>query len=200
MGTKVLRLDSSLFGEDGISSRLCDQLVEQLRALHGELHIRRRDLAAAPLPHFGAEVLAALAAPAQERSEAQRTLVELADGLIEELREADIVVIAAPMYNFSVPSTLKTWMDYVARAGVSFRYTEQGPVGLLGVKRVYAVSSRGGLHRDAPSDAVVPLLRSFFGLLGMPVEVIYAEGLSMGDECRDKGLVAAREQIAHVAA
>lgn len=200
MTTKVLRLDSSIFGEQGASTQLNDALVEHLRARLGGLDVTSRNLAAEPLPHFGAEALAALAAAPASRSAEQRRVVQLADRLIDEVRQADILVIAAPMYNFSVPSTLKTWMDYVARAGVSFKYTENGPVGLLGEKRVYVASSRGGLHRDAPSDGVAPLLHSYFALLGMKTEIIYAEGLNLGGECREKGLSAAREQIGHLAA
>lgn len=201
MTTRVLRLDTSLFGAGGASSQLNDALIEKLRARHGAVEVVRRDLAAAPLPYFDAPAVAALATEPAARDAGQRELAALAERLLKEVREADILVIAAPMYNFSVPSTLKTWMDWLARAGVTFRYTEHGPEGLLGGRKVFVTSSRGGLHRDSPSDAIVPLLRSYFALLGMEdVEVIYAEGLNMGGEQREKGLAAAREQIDNLAA
>ncbi|MFA5495788.1 MAG: NAD(P)H-dependent oxidoreductase [Porticoccaceae bacterium] len=200
MTTQVLRLDTSLFGDQGASSQLSDTLIEHLQASHGELSVTRRNLAVDSLPYFGMEVITALATDPVALSGAQRALVALADQLIEEVQNADILVVAAPMYNFTVPSTLKTWMDYVARAGVTFKYTETGVVGLLGAKKVYVVASRGGIHRDAPSDAVVPLLRNYFALLGTDIDVIYAEGLNMGDEPRARGFAAARERIKVLAA
>lgn len=201
MATHVLRLDSSVFGEQGASTRLNGALVEALRQRHGDLQVTRRDLAADPLPHVGADVLTALATAAQRRSPDQQRMVELADSLILEVRRADVLVIAAPMYNFGIPSTLKTWMAYIARAGETFHYTADGPVGHLQGKKVYVVSSRGGLHRDQPSDGVVPLLRAFFHLLGITdLDLIYAEGLNLGEVERQRGLAAANAQIARLAA
>lgn len=199
--TKILRLDSSIFSGGGASTLLNDQLVEHLQTQYGDTRVVRRDLASEPLPHFTAEYIQALGKAAGERDPGEVAQVALADELIRELREADILVIGAPMYNFTVPSTLKTWMDYVARAGDTFKYTSTGPEGLLKETKVYINASRGGMHKDQVTDGVVPLLKSFFALLGLTdVTVIYAEGLNMGTDNRDKGLAKAQQTINTVAA
>ncbi len=201
MVTTVLRLDSSLFGRQGASSQLNNQLIEHLKSQHENLHVIERDLAAEHLPHFTADFVQALGKAPDERTAEEAARVALADQLIRELREADFVVVGAPMYNFSIPSTLKTWMDYVARAGDTFKYTSTGPVGLLSDTRVYINASRGGQHKDQVTDNVVPLLTSFFHLLGLTdVTVIYAEGLNMGEENRSKAFADARQIINSVAA
>jgi len=181
MTIKILRIDTSLFGEQGSSSRLNQALIEKLTQLNDEVEIVRRDLARDPLPHFSAEVIASLAANPEERSSEQIRLVQLADQLIAELQAADIVLVAAPMYNFGVPSTLKAWIDYVARAGVTFRYTSQGAEGLVTGKTLYVVTTRGGVHRNQQSDSEVPHLHTYFQFLGFTdIRTLYAEGLNMG--------------------
>lgn len=197
MTTRVLRLDSSIFGNGGASTQLNDQLIASLRERLGELQITHRDLAHNPLPHFDAAFVQALGKAPAERSAEEAAQVALADQLIKEFRDADILVIGAPMYNFTVPTTLKTWMDFVARAGDTFKYTEKGPVGLVGEKKIYINTSRGGLHKGQPSDGVVPLLQSFFAMLSLTdVTVIYAEGLTLGGDSRSKGLAEAERAIA----
>lgn len=199
--TKILRLDSSIFSGGGASTQLNDQLVEHLQGQYGDTQVVRRDLASEPLPHFTVEYIQALGKAASERDSREAAQVALADELIRELREADILVVGAPMYNFTVPSTLKTWMDYVARAGDTFKYTSTGPEGLLKETKVYINASRGGMHKDQVTDGVVPLLNSFFALLGLTdVTVIYAEGLNMGTDNRDKALAKAQQTINTVAA
>lgn len=181
MTTKILRIDTSVFSEQGSSSRLNQALIEKLGQVHGDIEIIHRDLARHPLPHFSAEVMTALNTKPVERSSAQAGLAQLADELIAELFAADIVVVAAPMYNFGVPSTLKAWIDYVARAGVTFRYTENGPEGLVKGKTVYVVTTRGGVHKDQSSDSEIPFLRTYFQFLGITdIRTLYAEGLNMG--------------------
>jgi FMN-dependent NADH-azoreductase len=181
MTTKILRLDTSLFSEQGSSSRLNQALIEKLAGVHQDVEIVHRDLAREPLPHFSAEVIAAISAKPGERTPQQAQLAQLADQLIIELQAADIVVVAAPMYNFGIPSTLKAWIDYVARAGVTFRYTSEGPEGLVRGKTLYVVTTRGGVHRDQKSDTEVPHLHTYFRFLGFSdIRTLYAEGLNMG--------------------
>lgn len=178
--TKILQLETSVFGENGVSSRLSRTLIEKLAQIYGDVEIIRRALASEPLPHFSAEVITALNTPAEQRSEEQARLAQLADDLIAELFAADILVIAAPMYNFGIPSTLKAWVDYVARAGVTFRYTEKGAEGLVTGKTLYLVTTRGGIHKGLKTDGAVPFLQTYFEFLGFTdIRTLYAEGLNM---------------------
>jgi FMN-dependent NADH-azoreductase len=201
MTTKILRLDSSIFGAGGASTQLNEQLVESLRNRYGEVEVFHRDLAQNPLPHFTVDFVQALGKAPSERTPEENQQVALADQLIDELQQADVLVVGAPMYNFSIPSTLKTWMDYVARAGTTFQYTAAGPQGLLNGTRVFISASRGGQHKDQATDSVVPLLQNFFSLLGLAdVAVIYAEGLNMGEDTRARALAEAAQAINSVAA
>lgn len=183
MSTNILRVDTSLFGDSGVSTELNQALVEQLVARLGTAHVTHRNLAKQPLPHFSAEAVAAISSPAEQRTPEQAQLAALADELIAEVQGADILVVAAPMYNFGVPSTLKAWIDFIARAGVTFRYTESGPVGLLLNKTVYVVTTRGGVHKGEATDSQVPYLQTYFNFLGITdVRFIYAEGINMGQK------------------
>lgn len=197
MSTKVLRLDSSIFGSGGASTQLNEQVIETLKSRHGDVEVVHRDLARKPLPHFTVEFIQALGKAPEERTAEEAAQVALADQLIKELREADILVIGAPMYNFTIPTTLKTWMDYVARAGETFKYTENGPVGLVGDAKIYINTSRGGVHKGQPTDGIVPLLKSFFAMMSLTdISVVYAEGLTLGGDSRSKGLAEAERAIA----
>jgi FMN-dependent NADH-azoreductase len=192
----ILRIDTSLFGPQGHSSQLNQHLQDQLHAQLGDIQVIHRDLSQAPLPHLDGAFLAALGTPAEARSPAQQAQVALADSLIAELQAAHRVILAAPMYNFAIPSGLKAWMDYVARAGTTFRYTAQGPEGLLGDKPVYIQTTRGGIHQGSPRDSIEPLLTSFFNFLGIrDLRFTFAEGLNMGEQ-KALGLQAAQAQIA----
>lgn len=183
MSTNILRVDTSLFGDSGVSTELNQALVEQLVARLGTAHVTHRNLAKQPLPHFSAEAVAAISSPAEQRTPEQAQLAAWADELIAEVQGADILVVAAPMYNFGVPSTLKAWIDFIARAGVTFRYTESGPVGLLLNKTVYVVTTRGGVHKGEATDSQVPYLQTYFNFLGITdVRFIYAEGINMGQK------------------
>jgi FMN-dependent NADH-azoreductase len=127
--------------------------------------------------------------------------VALDDALIAEVAAADVIVIGVPMYNFGVPAQLKNWIDAVARAGVTFKYTESGPVGLVQGKKVYVALTRGGLYRNTPADTQVPYLKTFLGFIGLTdVQFIYAEGLAMGPEAEQKALASAQSQIEEVLA
>jgi FMN-dependent NADH-azoreductase len=193
---RILQINSSVRGGASHSTRLASEIVERLRAASPGAAVALRDLAAAPHPALDEETLGALFTPAGQRTPQQDARVALDDALIAELQAADVVVLGVPMYNLGVPAQLKNWIDAVARAGVTFRYTANGPEGLVTGKKVFAVLSRGGLYRDTPADTQVPYLRTFFGLIGVTdIEFIYAEGLNMGPDAERDGLAAARAQI-----
>ncbi|ASP48629.1 FMN-dependent NADH-azoreductase [Cognaticolwellia beringensis] len=180
----ILFIKSSLNGEQGNSTKLAQELVTNLSAT-SEVKVVDRDLAKQALAHLTQEEMAAWMAQESERTEQQALLASVSDSLITELTKADTLVVAMPMYNFGVPSTFKAWVDRVARAGVTFRYTENGPVGLLKNKRVIVVAARGGMHAGTTSDSQTQYLTSFFNFIGIDnIDFIYAEGLNMpgGDE------------------
>ena len=151
--SKVLVLNSSALGGASVSNQITQDVLTELRARDPGLTVTVRDLGASPVPHLNSESATALrgATPANE---AQAAAQELSDSLIAELKAADTVVIGAPMYNFGIPSTLKAWFDYVLRAGITFRYTEAGPVGLLEGKRAIVIESRGGFYSEGATKAL----------------------------------------------
>lgn len=192
----LLRLDTSLFSGQGVSTQLSDELLNKFTANNPALNIIHRNFAEQPIPHLDGEWLQALMTPAETRSEAQQQKVNFSDQLINELQEADTIVIGLPMYNFSIPSMLKAWFDHVARAGTTFRYTSSGSEGLLNNKKVYLVSTRGGIHKDLPTDTQIPFVKTFLAFLGLTnVEIIYAEGLNMGDDIRNAAIESAKQSI-----
>lgn len=199
--SNILLVTSSIFGAHSKSRAVASGLVEHLRDVNEPASVVTRDVS--ELAHFDGATLAAITAPADQRSNDQVSRASLADHLIEEVAAADTVVIAAPMYNFTIPSTLKAWIDHIARAGRTFRYTEKGPKGLLKDKKVYVVASRGGLYANhgpgAALDFQEPYLRGVLGFLGLTdIEFVYVEGLSMGAEAAAKGLAAAQAQVARI--
>lgn len=197
----VLQINSSLGGNHAASTALADRLVAGLVSRTPGTVVVRRDLGHEPLPHFDAARLAALGKPAAERTPAEAAIVAEADAVIAEVQAADQLVIAAPMYNFSAPSTLKSWFDHLARAGATFRYTANGPEGLLTGKRATLVTTRGGVHRDRPQDHLVPYVRTMLAFVGITdLEVIYAEGLALGTAPRAAALDRARVEIDSLAA
>ncbi|NEV62615.1 FMN-dependent NADH-azoreductase [Thiorhodococcus minor] len=199
--TKVLHIDSSLFSGEGVSSLLAGRYVARLREQDPTIEVLHRDLAADPIPHLDLKRLQAIGTPEAERTPEQRAIAAEADQLIAELQEADLLVLGVPMYNFAVPSQLKAWIDHVARAGVTFRYTADGPVGLLEGKRVVIVTSRGGFHRGQETDTQIDHIRTTLGLLGLTeIEVIYAEGLNLGEEQRAASIRKATEALQRLAA
>lgn len=195
----ILQVNASARRDGSVSSRLAAELVAQLRERHPGATLAVRDLAATPHPVLDEAALQALFTPEQERSPEQAARVALDDALIAEVQAADVLVIGVPMYNLGVPAGLKNWIDAIARARVTFRYTEHGPEGLLKGKKVYLVLARGGVYRGTPADTQLPYLRSVLGFLGMTdIEPVYAEGLSMGPEAERAALAAARERIAEL--
>lgn len=190
----VLVLTSSALGEASVSTHLVREAVNALNARHPGLKIIVRDLGGNPVPHLTLDSATALRG-AEPVNEAQAKALALSGELISELKAADIVVIGAPMYNFGIASTLKSWFDYVARAGVTFRYTDNGPAGLLEGKRAIVIESRGGLYSEGPAqvlDSQEPHLRNLLGFMGIAnVTFIRAEKLAFGPEARTQAIEAA---------
>lgn len=192
----LLNIHASFSGETAASSRLADRFAADWLAQNPTGRIASRDLAAQPVPHLTAERFQAFLAPAEARDADQRSVVEYSDTLIDELRQADVIVFAIPMYNFSVPSTVRAYFDHIARVGVTFSYTATGPEGLLKGKKAYVFITRGGVY-PASADTQTPYLRQFLGFIGITdVEFIYAEGMGMGEETREKSLASAHASIA----
>ena len=195
----LLQLNTSLFSDAGQSSQLADRFVAGRRALDRELNVVVRDLARTPVPHLTAERFQAFLAKPEARTPHQQAIVAQSDALIDELEAADTIVIGLPMYNFGVPSMLKAYFDHVARAGVTFRYTETGPVGLLTGKNAYVIATRGGLYAGTPKDLESAYVRQFLAFLGITdVEFVYAEGLAISDASKVSSLAKAAEAIERI--
>ncbi|ARP80101.1 FMN-dependent NADH-azoreductase [Bordetella genomosp. 8] len=192
----MLVIHSSILGSNSKSRQVADQLVSRLAEADPGMTIRTRDLGAQPLPYVDAGHLGALFTPADQRSAEQTQRATLADELIAEITQADRVVIAAPVYNFNVPAQLKTYIDYIARAGVTFKYVDGKPQGLLTGKKVYVVTARGGKTVGTELDQATSYLKIVLAFLGMEdVTFIHAEGLNMGEDAAAAGLESARAQI-----
>lgn len=191
-------------GDKSQSRRLAADYIAAERLANPGLNVVERHLTPDNIPHISMDMLAGLGAAADARTPAQTAAVGLADTIIEEVEAADTIVLAVPMYNFSVPSTLKAWLDHVARAGRTFKYTANGPEGQLKGKRVIVVVSRGGFYTgDSPfksMDFQEPYLRAFFGFVGITdVIFVQVEGQAIGPEVAAKGLAAAKNAIANLA-
>ena len=192
----ILQINSSARREASNSTRLAARLVQRLRESDPTARLTVRDLNATPHPVLDEAALGALFAPAGERTPEQAARVALDDALIAEIQAADSVVLGVPMYNFGVPAPLKNWIDAISRAGVTFRYTEKGPEGLLKGKKVYVVLARGGKYRDTPADTQVAYLKMVLTFLGLTdLYFIYAEGLAMGPDAEHEAIASAHEQI-----
>jgi len=197
----LLQLNSSIFSSGGQSTQLADQFVAAWRVNQPDVQVTVRDLAQQPLPHLDAQRVLAFFAQPEARTLEQQAFVAESDALIDELKQAEVIVIGLPMYNFGIPSTLKAYFDQVARAGVTFRYTENGPEGLLTDKKAYVFATRGGQYAGTPLDSQTGYVRNFLGFLGITdVEFIYAEGLNMGDLNKEAALAEAHQQIAKLVA
>ncbi|WP_028454278.1 FMN-dependent NADH-azoreductase [Chitinilyticum litopenaei] len=178
----ILQINSSARSSGSQSTELANAIVASLLARQPDAAVSVRDLARNPHPVLDEAALTALMTPEDARSPEQAARVALDDALIAEVQAADVLVLGVPMYNFSVTGLLKNWIDAICRARVTFRYTENGPEGLLTGKKVYVALTRGGVHRDSASDTQVPFLKTVLGFLGMhDVEFIYAEGMAMPD-------------------
>lgn len=200
--TVLLQINASISHHDGQSSRLANQFVAAFKARNPEAKIVLRDVAAADaVPHLDGQRFGAFTARPEDRTAEQHAVVAYSDVLIDEIRQADVIVLGLPMYNFGLPSQLKAYFDHIARAGVTFKYTEKGPVGLLGGKKVYVFAARGGKYAGTPMDTQTGYVRDFLRFLGIDdVEFIYAEGLAMGTQSKEASLAKAAAEIARLAA
>ncbi len=198
--TNLLQINASI--NNGQSSRLADLFVAAFRGSRPGAKVVKRDVAAnEPVPHLNGELFAALIAKPEERNAAQHGVVAYSDALINELQQADVIVLGLPMYNFGVPSQLKAYFDHIARAGVTFKYTDKGPVGLLTGKKAYVFAARGGLYAGSPLDTQTGYVRDFLRFIGIgDVEFVYAEGLNVSPEHKEAGLAKAVAEIARLAA
>ncbi|MCF7453577.1 FMN-dependent NADH-azoreductase [Vibrio sp. A1-1] len=193
--SRVLALKSSILGDYSQSNKLVEDFIKNV----DQDKLTVRDLAANPLPVLDFAVATALRAT-EDLSQEQQAVVELSDTLIEEVKAADTLVIAAPMYNFTIPTQLKNWIDLIARAGVTFKYTENGVQGLIEGKKAIVITTRGGIHKDSPTDNVTPYLRTVLAFVGITdVEFVYAEALNMGEDFAAKGISEAQSQLAAIA-
>jgi FMN-dependent NADH-azoreductase len=199
--TTLLQINTSLFSENGQSSKLAQDFVAAWRARHPDGSVVVRDLAAQPLPHLTAERFQAFLTKPEERTPEQQAIVAESDALIDELKAADQVVLGLPMYNFGIPSTLKAYIDHIARAGVSFRYTANGPEGLIGDRKLTVLAARGGRYAGTPKDTQSGYVRDFFNFIGIrDIDFVYAEGMAMDEATRRDALEAAQSRIDKLAA
>ena len=187
---KLLHIDSSILGDNSASRQLSAGVVKAWQAAEPGVEVTYRDLASEGINHFSGATLAALGTPAELSDAAQQREADLSASTLAEFLAADAVVLAAPMYNFTIPSQLKAWIDRIAVAGQTFRYTEAGPEGLCGNKKVIIVSTSGGLHvGQATGAAHEEYLKVMLGFLGITdIEFVRAHGLAYGDEFRSKSL------------
>ena len=194
----ILQVNASILSNEGHSTRLANEFIAALRT---DEKLIVRDLARDPVPHLDAERFGAFLSKPETRTEKQKAILQYSDALIEELRRADTIVFGLPMYNFGVPSTLKAYFDHIARAGVTFRYTEKGPVGLLTGKKAYLFATRGGIYvgktqDKQTADSQSTFVRDFLAFLGITdVEFVYAEGLAISETSRNAALSKAHHAI-----
>ncbi|WP_312517099.1 FMN-dependent NADH-azoreductase [Massilia sp.] len=191
----ILQITTSVRGDASESTRVTNQIVAKLSAANPGATVVRRDLGAQPHPLLDGAALGALFTPADQRTAEQLARVQLDDALILEAQAADVIVLGAPMYNFAMPVQLKSWFDAIARAGVTFRYTETGPEGLLKNKKVYVAAARGGVYEEA-NDPQVPQMRALLNFLGLTDQTfIYSSGMAMGPDAVANGQAAANAAI-----
>lgn len=200
MNTKILHVECSPLGTNSITRTLGLELLTALKSKLATAEITVRDLAKSPLPHLDGVMIGAFYTPAEKQTEEQKGLLKNSEDSIAELFAADIIIVEAPMWNFGIPSVLKAWIDHIARAGKTFKYTENGAVGLVPAnKKVIIVSSRGGIYSEgamAAMDHQEAYLKSVFGFLGLKdFDIVRAEGVSMGPEMAEKAKTTAREHI-----
>jgi FMN-dependent NADH-azoreductase len=199
MNKTLLQINASLFSTAGTSSVLADEFVANWKQQNRDATVIKRDLATEPVPHLTAEAFQAFLAKPAERTASQLAEVAYSDALIAELKQADVIVLGVPMYNFDIPSTLKAYFDHVARAGITFNYTANGPVGQLTGKKAYVFATRGGLYAGHPQDTQTAYLKNFLGFLGITdVEFVYAEGLAISPESKQASLAEAHAAVARL--
>jgi FMN-dependent NADH-azoreductase len=188
----ILFVPSSPRGWDSYSHRIARRIVDDLKARDPEARVVVRDVAKQPLPHIGAAFAHGRVVPAEKQTDADRKALALSDTLVDELFAADVIVIAAPMHNFGVPSSLKAWIDHIVRPGRTFSYSDKGPEGLVKGKKAVLVIARGGVYTEGPMqsfDFQEPYLRTVLGLIGLTdVEVVRVEGVAFGEDAVSQSL------------
>lgn len=195
MSTRALVITSSILAENGQSIALANRFIEQANA-RNDIEVTQRDVVNTALPHLDISELGAWQVMASDRTAEQQALAARSDELLAELHANDVLVIAVPMYNLGIPSQLKAWFDRVLRAGETFRYTENGPQGLVEGKRAIILAARGGQYAGTEFDSQTPHLKAMLGLMGITdVNVVYAEGLNMGEQQRDAALKEAFQAV-----
>lgn len=198
--SNVLIIESSARQQGSFSRQLTQQFVSQWQAAHPADQVTLRDLALNPVPHLDAKLLGGWMKPEAQRNADEQSSLQRSNELTDELLAADVLMLAAPMYNFAIPSTLKAWLDHVLRAGVTFKYTETGPQGLLTGKKAYVLTARGGLYAGSTSDHQEPYLRQVLAFVGIhDVTFIHAEGMNLGGDFQEKGLNQAKASLSAIA-
>ncbi|ARQ75453.1 MULTISPECIES: FMN-dependent NADH-azoreductase [Pseudomonas] len=198
--SNVLIIESSARQQGSFSRQLTQQFVSQWQAAHPADQVTLRDLALNPVPHLDANLLGGWMKPEAQRNADEQSSLQRSNELTDELLAADVLMLAAPMYNFAIPSTLKAWLDHVLRAGVTFKYTETGPQGLLTGKKAYVLTARGGLYAGSTSDHQEPYLRQVLAFVGIhDVTFIHAEGMNLGGDFQEKGLNQAKASLSAIA-
>ena len=197
--SKILYVNSSVRHTGSISRQMSGEFITKLKAADPASTVVERDLTAHPVPHLTEQMMGAYFTPAEQRSAAQNETIKVSDNLVAEVMTADIVVIAAPMYNFSVSSTLKAWIDHIARAGLTFKYGANGPEGMVKGKKFYIFTSRGGVYSEGPAkvmDFHETYLRAVLGFLGITdITFVHSEGLAMGEDAVNTALAGSRAAI-----
>lgn len=200
--SSILLITSSPRGSESLSNAVAQNFADKLKAQSGAT-IVHRDLAESPLAHVDGTFTAAIRKPADTRTAEESQAAEISDALVAELLAADTIVIGTGLINFNIYSSLKTWIDHVARAGLTFKYTENGPVGLATGKKAYLVLASGGVYSSGPAAAMnhaEPYLKTVLGFLGIElVETIYVEGLAYGPEAAEKAVAAAHTKAEELA-
>jgi FMN-dependent NADH-azoreductase len=198
----ILFVSSSPRGADSYSHQIARGIVEELQREYPAAPVVVRDVASNPLPHVGAAFVTGRVLPAEQRSAAEAEAIAASDVLIDELEAADVAVIAVPMYNFGLPSTLKAWIDHIVRPGRTFSYSKSGPQGLLQDKKVILVLARGGIYSAGPMqqfDFQESYLRTVLAFIGITnVYTVHVEGVALGEEALGKAMDSARKQAAEV--
>lgn len=201
--SNILLVTSSPRGGQSHSSRVASNLVDRLLEADPEATVTHRDLHANPMPHIGEAFAIGSRKPAEARTAAEDEVVAISDAAVDELLAADTIVVATGLINFGISSTLKSWVDNIARAGRTFRYTEAGPEGLAKGKKAYLVVASGGVYSEGPAaafDHADPYLRTVFGFLGITdIETIRIEGVAFGPEAEEKALAAALDRTGELA-
>ncbi|MGX5914725.1 FMN-dependent NADH-azoreductase [Aliidiomarina sp. Khilg15.8] len=196
---QILHINAGLFGDQSVSTQLSNQVVERLTKANNNATVVTRDVAQEPVAHLNAEILMAASVAEDERSDLQQRELAVTEALLDELFTADVLVIGAPMYNFGIPSQLKAWVDRIAQAGRTFKYTENGPQGLLTGKRAYIASARGGFYSSgdtAAMDHQENYMKTLLGFVGISdVTIVRAEGVNISDSQREESLQSAADSI-----